>query len=60
MSTIAKVDPQDPDKKTIQKACSILKDGGILAFPTETFYGLGADALNEQALKRVFTLKQRD
>ncbi|MEW6327774.1 MAG: L-threonylcarbamoyladenylate synthase [Thermodesulfobacteriota bacterium] len=60
MSTIAKVDPQDPDKKTIQKACSILKEGGLVAFPTETFYGLGADALNEQAIKRVFALKQRD
>lgn len=57
---IVKVDPQNPDKKTIQKACSILKGGGLVAFPTETFYGLGADALNDQALKKLFALKRRE
>ncbi|MDP3029128.1 MAG: L-threonylcarbamoyladenylate synthase [Deltaproteobacteria bacterium] len=55
-----KVNAQNPDEEAIRKACAVLKQGGILAFPTETFYGLGADALNEQALKRVFALKQRD
>jgi len=55
-----KMDAQNPEESVIQKACSILKEGGLVAFPTETFYGLGADALNEQALKRVFALKQRD
>ncbi|MFZ5994058.1 MAG: L-threonylcarbamoyladenylate synthase [Thermodesulfobacteriota bacterium] len=55
-----RVDAQHPDQAAIQKACAILKEGGLVAFPTETFYGLGADALNEQALKRVFALKRRD
>lgn len=55
-----KLDAQNPGEEAIRKACAVLKQGGILAFPTETFYGLGADALNEQALKKVFALKQRD
>jgi len=55
-----KVTAKNPEESVIQKACSILKEGGLVAFPTETFYGLGADALNEQALKRVFALKRRD
>ncbi|MDD5450491.1 MAG: L-threonylcarbamoyladenylate synthase [Desulfovibrionales bacterium] len=54
-----KVDARHPDQAAIRKACSILKEGGLVAFPTETFYGLGADTLNEQALKRVFALKHR-
>jgi L-threonylcarbamoyladenylate synthase len=44
---------------TLQKAASILKHGGLVAFPTETVYGLGADAWNETALARVFAAKRR-
>lgn len=55
-----RVDAQHPGEEAIGKACAILKAGGLVAFPTETFYGLGADALNEKALKGVFALKRRD
>ena len=41
------------------QACLALKQGGVVAFPTETVYGLGADAAQPQAIKRVFELKQR-
>lgn len=44
---------------TIEVAVSILRGGGIAAFPTETVYGLGADALNPQAIARVFAAKGR-
>lgn len=47
----------DPFK--ISKAVSVLKAGGLVAFPTETVYGLGADADNEQALRAVFRVKGR-
>ncbi len=54
------VDAQHPGEEAIRKACSILRESGLVAFPTETFYGLGADALNEKALKKVFAVKKRD
>lgn len=58
-SVIIKVDARSPQEEVIQKACAILKKGGLVAFPTETFYGLGADALNDTALAKIFTIKRR-
>ena len=43
----------------INKAVQILRDGGLVAFPTETVYGLGADAKNPDAIKKIFTAKGR-
>ena len=43
----------------IQKAAAILRDGGLVAFPTETVYGLGANGLNPVAVARIFEVKQR-
>jgi len=45
--------------QSINQATSILHGGGLVAFPTETVYGLGADALNPKAVKRIFTTKGR-
>jgi L-threonylcarbamoyladenylate synthase len=47
------------DDESIARAAELLRDGGVVAFPTETVYGLGADALNETALARVFRIKER-
>ncbi len=44
---------------SIAKAASILKSGGLVAFPTETVYGLGASALNPQSVARIFEVKNR-
>lgn len=44
---------------TIQKAAHIIAHGGVVAFPTETVYGLGANALNPMAVARIFELKER-
>ena len=43
----------------IEQAARILKEGGVVAFPTETVYGLGADALNASAVKKIFAAKGR-
>jgi L-threonylcarbamoyladenylate synthase len=43
----------------IDHAVQVLRSGGLVAFPTETVYGLGADVRNEVALKRIFSVKQR-
>ncbi len=46
-------------KENINKAAQVIKSGGIVAFPTETVYGLGASALDENAVRRIFSLKGR-
>jgi Putative translation factor (SUA5) len=43
----------------IEKAAEIIRNGGLVAFPTETVYGLGADALNAEAVKKVYAAKGR-
>ena len=47
------------DKNYIQEAAAIIKRGGLLGIPTETVYGLGADGLNEDAVRRIFEAKGR-
>src|SRR3989344_2949582 len=46
-------------KQNISEAVTILRQGGLVAFATETVYGLGADAKNADAIKKIFTAKQR-
>jgi len=53
------VDPRNPEKDPIQRAGAILLAGGLVAFPTETVYGLGANALDERAVARIFEAKGR-
>ena len=53
------VDPHHPDSSLIHRAAEILRDGGLVAFPTETVYGLGANALNADAVARIFEAKAR-
>jgi L-threonylcarbamoyladenylate synthase len=56
---VLRVDPQNPEMKKIQKAADFIRKGGLVAFPTETVYGLGADALNSKAVLKVFRAKKR-
>ena len=56
---LLKVDPIKPDLLKIRRAANMLKNGGLVAFPTETVYGLGADALNANAVKALFWAKKR-
>ena len=60
MTTIIKIDPGKPEPEKIDEAVAILKNGGAIGFPTETFYGLGADARNEAAVEKIFDVKGRD
>lgn len=53
------VDKKNPQADIIQRAAEIIKGGGLVAFPTETVYGLGADAYNAEAVRRVFEVKKR-
>jgi len=60
MPEIIKIDPLRPDPALIGAAVKLLKDGGVITYPTETFYGLGADCLHEKAIDRLFDIKGRD
>ena len=59
MPKVVKVDPLNPDKEILRNAAEVLRRGGVIAFPTETVYGLGADAMNSNAVKKVFEIKGR-
>ena len=56
---IIKVDSEKPEASKIQAAAEIIQQGGLVAFPTETVYGLGANALNGDAILRLFEAKKR-
>ena len=54
------VDPVRPDCSILQEAAGIIRAGGLVAFPTETVYGLGADGTNPAAIRRIYEAKGRD
>jgi L-threonylcarbamoyladenylate synthase len=56
---ILPVDKWNPDEGVLEYAAGILNDGGLVAFPTETVYGLGANALDGQAVSKIFSAKGR-
>ena len=46
-------------QEDIKNACEVLRDGGLILYPTDTIWGIGCDATNEDAVQRVYELKQR-
>jgi L-threonylcarbamoyladenylate synthase len=60
MPEILKADADSSEEKILIRAAEIIAGGGIIAYPTETFYGLGADATNDKAIKKIFAVKGRD
>lgn len=60
MTKILTVTKHAPESKLIDEAVSYLEAGQVVAYPTETIYGLGVDVTNEKAIKRLFDLKRRD
>jgi L-threonylcarbamoyladenylate synthase len=56
---VATVDPRVPDPDALREPARRLREGGLVAFPTETVYGLGADATNEAAVRAIFAAKGR-
>lgn len=58
-TAVVSIDPERPDADALRRAAAVLREGGLVAFPTETFYGLGAAARNPAAVRRVFRAKAR-
>ncbi|HOJ87550.1 MAG TPA: L-threonylcarbamoyladenylate synthase [Pseudothermotoga sp.] len=59
MTMLIKVDPLKPAEDVLRKAADLIKEGGVVAFPTETVYGLGADCFNISAVLKIFEIKKR-
>lgn len=60
MSYLAKINSDESLRKGLDEAVKIILEGGIVAFPTESYYGLGVDTTNLRAIKRLFKIKKRD
>jgi L-threonylcarbamoyladenylate synthase len=60
MPIILKTGADSSEEIILNQAVEILAGGGIIAYPTETFYGLGADATNEKAIEKIFAVKGRN
>src|SRR5689334_9491631 len=58
-TAVLPVNPTDPEAEVIARAAAVLRGGGLVAFPTETVYGLGANALDAAAVGRIFAAKGR-
>ena len=60
ISMLLKVNQQNPQQRLINKVVEILKKGGIVVYPTDTYYGIGCDIMNKKAIERIYQLKQRN
>jgi len=53
------INPKNPQPRLIRRVVQILQDGGIIAYPTDTYYGIGCDIMNKKAISKIYRLKQR-
>jgi tRNA threonylcarbamoyl adenosine modification protein (Sua5/YciO/YrdC/YwlC family) len=57
---LLEINPQNPGERQISIVVEILKKGGVIAYPTDTYYGIGCDIMNKRAIEKIYTIKQRD
>jgi len=53
------VNPDNPQKRPINKLVQVLDQGGLIIYPTDTFYGIGCDLFNKKSIQRVYQIKRR-
>jgi len=54
------INQQNPQLRLINQVVEILKKGGIVVYPTDTYYGMGCDIMNKKAIEKIYQLKQRN
>lgn len=59
MARIIAINPINPQSRLIVQAAEILRQGGVICYPTDTMYGIGCDIFNQKAVKRVYQIKHR-
>ena len=52
--------PERYDKDDLQEAVRVLREGGVIVYPTDTVWGIGCDATNEEAVRKIYAIKQRE
>jgi tRNA threonylcarbamoyl adenosine modification protein (Sua5/YciO/YrdC/YwlC family) len=57
---LLKINSDNPQERQIQRVVDILRKGGIVAYPTDTYYGIGCDIMNKKAIEKIYAIKQRD
>jgi len=55
---LLRINPQNPQPRLIRRVVDILKDGGVIAYPTDTVYGLGCSLYNKKGIERIYLIKQ--
>ncbi len=53
------INPDNPQKRLIGKVVEVLDQGGLIIYPTDTFYGIGCDVFNKRSIRRIYQLKKR-
>jgi len=56
---ILSINPQNPQQRLIKRVSEVLDKGGLIAYPTDTFYGIGCDLFNKKGIQRIYKLKNR-
>ncbi len=57
---IIRIHPEHPQQRLVEQVVTCLKDGGVIAYPTDTTYGIGCSIFNKKGLERIYQMKQRD
>jgi len=57
---LLKINPINPQQRQIDRVVDIIRKGGIVAYPTDTFYGIGCDIMNKKAIEKIYSIKQRN
>ncbi|MFO8085092.1 MAG: L-threonylcarbamoyladenylate synthase [Desulfobacterales bacterium] len=56
---LIEINPVNPQERLIRQVANILEKGGVIAYPTDTYYGIGCDIMNKKAIERIYLIKQR-
>lgn len=56
---ILEINPKHPEPRKIKKIVEVLANGGLIAYPTDTYYGIGCDLLNKSSIEKIYKLKHR-
>ena len=59
LAELLKIDPFSPDILVVERTAEVVRNGGVIGYPTETVYGIGCDPFNRGAVERVYSIKQR-
>lgn len=57
---LIEINPENPQPRLIAQAVSLLREGGVIAYPTDTIYGIGCDIMNKKAIEKIYRIKRRD